>query len=328
MAKQDELRELFAAKLKAALAHAITVHKRGLRWVLPLAIGVFAVFYLILGQMPWLFGSHGRGALTQFATILFSLVPAFFVWHYAPRALARSARRVFTETVLRPLGRLVDPAMDYEPKARISRDILDTSLLFDSVGEGLTSIRGDNLFKGTAADGNAFAFSTLQADKKVRHGCHLYGGTLFSGMFLRRTARESIDGLMMIVPRASGLTPEGLTERIRVAERDALLPVREIEVIHDPAFVRWFIVLAAGGDAPPPTPAMRERILALLEEYGYQPYYSRMGTEWHLGLMTARRQLEIPDCAPGDEKTLLLACERYYTDIQVVRELADAEAFA
>ncbi len=324
MADTDELRKLFASGLKQALAHAVAVHKRGLRWVTPLAVVVFVAFYLALGRMPWLFGPEGSAA-TRFATVLFSLVPAFFVWHYAPRALARSARRTFTGTVLRPIGRLVDPAMHYAPEERVSRAVLDSSLLYDSVGEGITSIRGDNLFSGTASDGNDFAFSTLHADKKLRHGCHLFGGTLFSGMFLRKTARETIDGVVMIVPRASGLTPEGLTERIRVAEREDLLPVREMEVVHDPHFVRWFIVLAAGGEVATPAPALRERILALFEDHAFQPYFSHVGGERFLGLMTTRRQLEIPDIPPGDDAALFAACDRYYSDIRLLRTLADAE---
>ncbi|MCD8140428.1 MAG: DUF3137 domain-containing protein [Planctomycetaceae bacterium] len=327
MADQSGLDDREAEGLKQALAHAVAVQKRGLRWVTPLALGVFVLCYLVLGRMPWLFGSGERDGLTRFAAVLFSLVPAFFVWHAAPGALARSARRAFTQTVLGPIGRLVDSSMEYEPEERISRAVLDSSLLFDSVGEGVTSLRGDNRFTGTAADGRAFSFSTLQADKKLRHGCHLFGGTLFSGMFLRRTAREALAGLVMIVPRSSGLTPEGLTERIRSAEREELLPVRELEVVHDPEFVRWFIVLAAG-EVPPPTPATRERILSLFEKDGYQPYFSRIGDACFLGLMTTRRQLTLPEVQSDDRDGLGMACRRYYEDIRLFRELADADEFA
>lgn len=317
MAGEDELTALYAGGVEAAMVRAVARRRQGVRWTIPLELLVFAGFYLVFRQAPGLFGRANR-----FAMILFALVPAVAVWYYAPGWLSRSARRLFAEGVIRPVARSVDAAMAYEPEGRISRETLDASLLFDSLGEGITKLQGDNLFRG-AAEGRGFEFSALDADKTVQHGCHLFGGTMFSGMFLRIGAKaEQVgNGMLVVAPRSSGLTLEAMHERLDAAERKDLLPLHEVEIVHDPEFNRWFIALASAGETL--SKEARERLSVLRESVPCQPYFSRVDGVGYVGLLTGTSShLEMPQAAAGNGNIVRLAVRHYRDDIALMRELA------
>lgn len=321
MAGEDELTALYAEGVEAAMVRAVARRRQGVRWTIPLALLVFAVFYLVFRQAPGLFGRA-----SQFAMILFALVPAVVVWYYAPAWLSRSARRLFAEGVVRPIARSVDAAMAYEPEGRVSREALDSSLLFDSLGEGFTTLAGDNLFRGEAG-GRGFEFSALDADKTVQHGCHLFGGTMFSGMFLHIGPKEgqAKKGMLVVAPRSSGLTLEAIHERLDAADRKDLLPLQQVEIVHDPEFDRWFIAIASAGETL--SKEARDRLNALRESVPCQPYFSRVDGVAYVGLLTGLSNLEMPQATAGAGKVVRLAIRHYRDDIALMRELAAEPAW-
>lgn len=307
----------------AALLQAMVRRGEGMRWAAPLCLLTFAVCYLTFRQFPWLFAGGGsRNGANHFAMILFAAVPALAVLYYAPRLLLRSARRLFAEKVLRPIGLEVDAAMTLEPEKRVSGKTLDASLLFDSAGSGITTLQGENLFRGTVGR-NSFEFSALDADKTIQHGCHLVGGTLFSGLFLRVDSREGRSGMVIAVPRASGLTLEGMAERLEALDMDDRPPLVEAEIVHDPEFDRWFIVFATREEAPAAlSREARARMSALREHYPCQPYFSRIDGVCCLGLLTGRSHLELTGAKLAGKEGADRECRRFHDDIVLMRQLA------
>lgn len=293
------------------------------RLVTPLALAVFVSTYLLFRLVPGLFGTGRDGVgVNHFSMGLFALLPAAAVWWYAPDALLRKTRRLFAETIVRPIAGAIDPAMAYDPGGRIASGAVRTSLLFDVDGEGTTNLKGGHLFRGKGPAGD-YAFSVLDAGKRFRHGCHLYSAMLFNGMFMEMAAPEPCPGLLLVFPRSENVTPELAAGRLEAAGSEDASRLVQVEPAYEPQFDRWFVAYAEGKGAA----ALLGRdkmsgLAALLENTARQPFYAMSGTARYMAVLTPGQPLRLPEKARTREDARRFH-EEYHRDIALMRQLAE-----
>lgn len=289
------------------------------------ALATFFLFLLLFQHVPQWFAAPGPSGdrPNLFSMALFALVPAALVWFTSGRAAKRALRRSMGRELLQPLARTLCPDCSYDPDATIGADTFNASLLFDSIGDGMSRLENEGVFSGTAA-GRDFLFTAVRAEKKVPHGCRLRGGELFAGLFLRLVLDDAIDGSVQATPRSAHVTPDDMRERL--GEEDGAT-VAEFPIASDKVFDRWFVSLATDTKSAALPPPVRALLVSLLEKDHYQPFFSRRGNLLHLALATRRLHWRLPakwSLSPDDAEQLNAA---YREDMELMLRLASSPAF-
>lgn len=310
---------LYDGGVEEGLACALARKKQGHVTALGVAVAVFSASWWGFGFFPGWFAGEGRAGdgVNHFSMILFALVPGALAWRFVTAQLQKSALKILGERVLAPIARSVDSDMRYDADKAMGVDVLDASLLFGLGGDGIVRLGGGGVFQGTIFD-DEFAFASLCADKRMRHGCRLRGGRIFDGLFLRLRTKRKINGFIAVMPRASGVDCEVMRERLALQRRESVV---EIPLTEHAEADRWFRRFASDEAAARHfQPSIAKWMAELFAERRWRSSYSHKGEEIYIAIDTGRAHWGLPgsdlDAARRE------ACREYFDDVAFMRGLA------
>lgn len=307
-------------------------HKRSTPVITLAAVGFAVIFFLLFLNVPeWFAADTGDGSANYFSMALFALVPAYVLWHYGKRWFRKKILISVGSQVFSPLANLAAPGLTFQVSENMTKQILDHSLLFDSAGEGRTTVEGTGSARGTATGMN-YWMSALRIEKKFQHGCRRRGGTLFGGILICFDVEQEsyLNEFVVAAPRAAAVTEEVVGVRFAEEEknrkRNASPPdIKEIVFYSDKEFDRWFYTVGTNKEAGEAilTPERRNRMVTMLEKEKYQPSLSQRDKTLYVAFEGDRVFWHLPDKAQATREQAEALCRRYCEEFSFLKTLAD-----